>query len=208
MELNRREFLRRSTTLAAALSVPPSLAGEVTTAYARLAVYPERRIREIPADFTGLSYETEELADPRFFSPQNVPLVGLLRRLGARGVLRVGGNSSEFALWMPGGAEPRALAAKSDGWKEPPSAVTPEAIQNLAGFVEAAGWSLIWGLNLGKGSAADAAEEAACVASGLASWVAPDTSGRTSTSFTRCSAACAKAGEPSLPCRAGSESPC
>jgi hypothetical protein len=168
MKLDRREFLWRSAAMAAAASVPSGMVCEPATASAHLEVYPDRHIREIPRDFTGLSYETAQLADPHFFSPQNTELIGLLRRLGAHGVLRVGGNTSEFAFWTPGGADTKTLGskvaeAKSRGWKEPPSAVTPEAIRNLAKFVQAAGWTLIWGLNLGKGSPGDAAEEAASV---------------------------------------------
>ena len=41
------------------------------------------------------------------------------------------------------------------------TAITPEAIDQLAGFLDAAGWSLIYGLNLGTGTPQRAAEEAA-----------------------------------------------
>jgi len=167
MKLNRRDFL--SASIAAAVAVPPFLAGEPAAVSARLEINPDRRIREIPEDYTGLSYETAELADPRYFSPRNLPLAGLVRRLGPKGVLRLGGNTSEFAMWMSNGATEAANAAmaveaKEKGWKEPPTPVTPEAIRNLAGFLDATGWTLIWGLNLGRGSPEDAADEAACVA--------------------------------------------
>ncbi len=44
------------------------------------------------------------------------------------------------------------------------SPITPQAIENLAGFLDAAGWKLIYGLNLGSGTPQRAAEEAAYVA--------------------------------------------
>ena len=44
------------------------------------------------------------------------------------------------------------------------TAITPESIDQLAGFLEATGWSLIYGLNLGTGAPQRAAEEAAWVA--------------------------------------------
>jgi hypothetical protein len=168
VDLERRKFLKRIAGLAAVAAAPSAATGWAAQGWARLEIFPDRRILDIPADFTGLSYETAQLADPRFFSPQNELLIRLLRTLGSRGVLRLGGNTSEFALWAPQGSTPQTEAAKAaqakrEAWTQPPSLITPEGIRNLAGFAEAAGWALIWGLNLGKGSASDAAEEAACV---------------------------------------------
>jgi hypothetical protein len=41
--------------------------------------------------------------------------------------------------------------------------ITPQAIHNLRDFLDATGWSLIYGLNMGTGTAEDAASEAAYV---------------------------------------------
>ena len=87
----RRTFL--STALLAPLgAAPPS--GEVT-----LSLHPERTLARIPADYTGLSYETSQLAEPNIFSASNTSLVALFRLLSPQGVLRLGGNSSDFCWW-------------------------------------------------------------------------------------------------------------
>jgi hypothetical protein len=45
-----------------------------------------------------------------------------------------------------------------------PTKITPQSIRNLHGFLETTGWKLIYGLNMGTGSAETAAEETAYVA--------------------------------------------
>src|ERR1035437_2646948 len=52
--------------------------------------------QEVPADYVGLSYETMQLADPSFFAPDNLDPIALFKSLTFRGVLCIGGNSSEF----------------------------------------------------------------------------------------------------------------
>ena len=61
----------------------------------------------IAKDFLGLSYELSLLPDPGFFDPANASLLALIRRLGSDGVIRIGGNSSEFTRWQPHGGEDR-----------------------------------------------------------------------------------------------------
>ncbi len=159
--MNRRRFL-----LSAAAAVAPLAAQEQV----RLGIHPGPPGRRIPASYTGLSYESSQLAEPELFSPRNRGLVGLFRRLSARGVLRLGGNSSDFTWWKA------SREAVAPAMKRPPgpieanwmphelAAITPQAIDNLAGFLDAAGWKLIYGLNLGSGTPERAAEEAAYVA--------------------------------------------
>ena len=50
-------------------------------------------------DFLGFSYETAELSDQAFFAADNSELVSLFKVLSSEGVLRLGGNSSEFCWW-------------------------------------------------------------------------------------------------------------
>ena len=57
--------------------------------------------RQVPPDFIGLSYESAILADEDYVSPDNTSLIGLIRRLGRAGVLRIGGNTSEDTIWNP-----------------------------------------------------------------------------------------------------------
>jgi len=55
----------------------------------------------MPDDFVGLSYEVQQLTDPSFFSAQNAGLVRAFKSLSAHGVLRLGGNTSEYEWWKP-----------------------------------------------------------------------------------------------------------
>ena len=65
----------------------------------------------MPADFVGLSYEVQQLTDPTFFAASNLGLVRQFKALAPHGVLRLGGNTSEFAWWKaaPGSPEPEHL---------------------------------------------------------------------------------------------------
>lgn len=163
--VSRRQFLGVALTAAAAAAVPALLRAQGgAIAPATLTVHPEREIGRFPANYTGLSYEAGQLAEPDFFSPANSSLIGLFRRLGDRGVLRIGGNSSEFAVWSPEGPPAGGLGTMVVGNKvHKLTATTPQAIQNLSGFLDLVGWQLIYGVNLGTGSPAAAADEAAAV---------------------------------------------
>lgn len=116
--------------------------------------------RRVPADFSGLSYEAAQLTDSKYFTPANRALVGLVRRLSKSGVLRIGGNTSDLTVWMQKSDTP-AVYPKRNGAHIP---ITRESIENLAGFLDATGWSLIYGLNLGTGTPIEAATEAEFVA--------------------------------------------
>jgi hypothetical protein len=125
-------------------------------------------LHTVPANYTGLSYESAQLAHPLFFTAGNQGLVELVKRLSPAGVLRIGGNTSEYTHWAGEGA-----AATGAAVAEPPSAgkntaesytITAAAIRNLRGFLDATGWRLIYGLNLKNGTAEEAAAEAGFVA--------------------------------------------
>lgn len=126
----------------------------------------------VPLDYVGLSYETAQLADPTFFAEDNHGLVSLFRILSEHGVLRIGGNSSEFCWWKTqSGEQPPAMPASSHSagnWMpQTYTAIEPVAIDRLAGFLRATGWKAIYGLNLGTGKPERDAEEAAYVAKAL-----------------------------------------
>lgn len=130
--------------------------------------------RRMPADYAGFSYETVQLADPSFFAAENRQLVALFRALGPRGVLRLGGNSSEFCWWRtrPDQEAPPdpSSASNPDNWMpHTMTAIEPAAIDSLAGLLDATGWKAIYGLNLGTGTPQRAAEESAYVARTLGS---------------------------------------
>jgi len=179
LAMNRRSFLKNSALAsAAAFAAQAGWAQPSSFTSVRLTLDPHRRGNPIPADFTGLSYETAQLGDPTFFSPANTELIGFIRRLGPSGVLRIGGNTSEYSYWTPQGAPPENEAQRErneanvleqavgpDTGHGPAKhrKITPKAIENLAAFVHQTGWKLIYGLNMGTEDADIAAAEAACV---------------------------------------------
>lgn len=167
--MDRRRFLANSLAAScAAVATPAIIAAPLRGADLRLTLHPERPGNSIAADFTGLSYETSQLSDPTFFAPQNVALAGFHRCLGAAGILRIGGNTSEFSVWTPSGSAspplPEAIGPDTGRHPAPRRPVTPRAIRNLNGFLALSGWRLIYGLNMGSESPATVADEAACVA--------------------------------------------
>ena len=125
----------------------------------------------MPVDFVGLSYEVQQLADPSFFSAQNGGLIREFKALSSTGVLRLGGNTSEFAYWKPkpDSPEPEHPPVR-EVTGEPKAryyAVTAEAVRNLAEFLQATGWTCIYGIGMGTNTPARAAEEAVFVAETL-----------------------------------------
>lgn len=92
----------------------------------------------VAPSFAGLSYEAALLTEGSLLTAANRSLVSLVRSLGPRGVIRLGGNTSDRPVARP----------------------SRTAIGALAGFLQATGWSLIYGINLGTGSPTEAAAEA------------------------------------------------
>jgi hypothetical protein len=168
--MNRRGFLRRASAAAlscfgsrqiyahgAASNATPSISGVLSIdASSILAV--------IPQDFTGLSYESAQLANPAFFSAENTALITLFRELSERGVLRLGGGSSEFTVFTSdeSSAPSPFDAVGPDTSKNVKSdtPITPKSLRNLRAFLDATGWRCLYGLNLGRGTRERAAEEA------------------------------------------------
>jgi hypothetical protein len=173
--LNRRSFLQ----LATAAAVSTSLRAQ-TPAKATLTIGDEP-LATMPLDFTGLSYESPQLCNTAFFSADNTDLVELFRELGPTGgVLRLGGNLSAFTVWHDApnvpvtAAEQLFLDKGKHYWEwdltDPTvrhgnhqAVLTPASIETLAGFLNATGWRLLYGLNFATGTPEQAAAEAACV---------------------------------------------
>ncbi|HZD48835.1 MAG TPA: hypothetical protein VE178_08815 [Silvibacterium sp.] len=166
--ISRRRFL---TTAALSLAATRLRAQSGAAAPVTLKLPPEATGPHMPADFVGLSYEVQQLADPSFFSAENTGLIRAFRALSTHGVLRLGGNSSEFAWWKATLSSPEPEHPKVREVEGEPKAqyyaVTPEAIQNLAGFLKATGWTCLYGIGMGTNTPERAAEEAAIVASTL-----------------------------------------
>ncbi len=102
-------------------------------------------------NFLGLGYEISSVARPGLLSASNRVYTQLVRTLGRHGVLRIGGNTADYASYSP-----TALALSTSYG----SAVNDAVLNDLGGFLRAPDWSLIWALNLGRGTVEQAVAEA------------------------------------------------
>lgn len=163
--MNRRQLLNALAASTAAVSLPGM-------AFARaprlgLSLGDAASGPTIPDDYVGLSYEAAQFANPDFFAPSNTALVALFRELSPSGVLRIGGGSSEYTSYSdrdPTGPAPFEVFGPDTSKTEKHGTVTTAlALRNLRAFLDATGWTCIWGLNFGQGSKENAAAEAAAV---------------------------------------------
>ncbi|HEY1766145.1 MAG TPA: hypothetical protein VGG26_00730 [Terracidiphilus sp.] len=162
--ISRRRFLSTAAlSLAAARLRAQTQPGTQIT----LAIPAEAAGAHMPADFVGLSYEVQQLADPSFFSAANTGLIAQFKALSPNGVLRLGGNTSEFAYWRatPESPEPEHPKTREVVGEPKPEyyAVTGEAVRKLAGFLKATGWTCLYGIGMGTNTPQRAAEEAVFV---------------------------------------------
>jgi len=163
--LSRRTVIQRILGASAALASRGRMFALQPTPTIRVRADEGTRI---PYGFTGLSYESSQLSHSQFFSSGNHDLIQFFRTLGNDGVLRLGGNMSEYTVWDPTGST-EAGTGETEGPDPGNGAdrifpVTPRSIDNLAGFLDATGWRLIYGLNLAQGNVDSVAEEAKYVA--------------------------------------------
>jgi hypothetical protein len=158
--MNRRRFIEGSMGCTALTlgSAARSFAQRPPTKTIRVNIDTRKTLGRIPDDFTGLGYEISSVATPRLLSDKNRTCVQLVRGLGADGVIRVGGITSDSASFAPEGVASPAGKA---------TVINNESLRELGGFLDATGWKLIWGLNLGSGNAQSAAEEAVAVAAAV-----------------------------------------
>ena len=166
--LTRRRFLATAACTMAAARLHAQGQSKVRVA---LTIPREATGPRMPMDFVGLSYEVQQLADPSFFSAQNSGLIREFKALSSTGVLRLGGNTSEFAYWGNLSLTfPTRASSSREVVGEPKAeyyAVTPEAIRNLAEFLQATGWTCVHGIGMGTNTPARAADEAVFVAETL-----------------------------------------
>jgi hypothetical protein len=176
-KMDRRRFVVAGAAATASLKsfAQPATPGAANDAnLAKLTLHPQvvGAPIVIPANFIGLSYETQQLSDPTFFSPENAGLIARCRELAPHGVLRLGGNTSDYAFWKPTpDAVPPPRAKRPFKMGDPPPDlsynVTPEAVRNLRAFLGATGWTCLYGINLGTNTPEIAAAEAAFVSKTL-----------------------------------------
>ncbi|MGB7280483.1 MAG: hypothetical protein WBD15_22415, partial [Pseudolabrys sp.] len=119
-----------------------------------IRLHPERKLRRIAADFIGLGSEISSVATPGLLSADNKNYVQLVRNFG-HGIIRVGGDTSDYSTFDPNGAAQPAPKG---------TVINTRNLRQLGTFLEATGWNLIWGVNLGQGSPQEAANEAKAVA--------------------------------------------
>ena len=166
--LTRRRFLATAACAVAAARLHAQGQSKVRVG---LSIPKEATGPHMPIDFVGLSYEVHQLADPTFFSAKNSGLIREFKAFSSIGVLRLGGNTSEFGYWKPKPDSPEPehpQVRETEG--EPKAqyyAVTAEAVKNLADFLRATGWNCIYGIGMGTNTPARAAEEALFVAETL-----------------------------------------
>jgi hypothetical protein len=146
--MTRRQFFARSVAL------PAALLGETPTAI-RLTLDPAKPLLTIPENFIGLGYEISSVARPGLLSAGNKRYVELVKRLGSTGIIRIGGNTSDYSKFSPTGA---AVAESKS------TVINTGNLRELGTFLDATGWDLIWGLNLGRSTEGEAVEEAEAVA--------------------------------------------
>jgi hypothetical protein len=158
--VNRRHFIEGFMGL---FGVPlscaaPALAQRAKTKTIHVNIDTRRKQGRMPDDFTGLGYEISSVAIPGLLSDKNRTYVQLVRGLGTNGVIRVGGITSDSASFAPDAVASSAAKA---------TVINAANLRELGAFLDAIGWRLIWGLNLGAGDVKNAAEEAVAVAAAV-----------------------------------------
>jgi hypothetical protein len=172
--MDRRRFLIATAATAATLKSFAQAANAAANPpqTAKLTLHPDQPGAAIPHNFVGLSYETQQLSDPAFFSPANHGLIAQFRALAPHGVLRLGGNTSDYGFWKatPDAVPPPRAKRPYKAGDPPPDLiydVTPEAVRNLRGLLDATGWTCLYGINFGTNLPELAAAEAAFAAKTL-----------------------------------------
>jgi hypothetical protein len=106
----------------------------------------------------GLGYEISSVSERGLLTASNRAYVQFVRTLAPAGVIRIGGNTSDYASWSPNG--PAVSSPKA-------TVVDRRGLVDLGTFLRATGWRLVWGFNLGRGSIDQAVDEAAAVAASV-----------------------------------------
>ena len=106
--MNRRRFLIQAAGMVEATVARSSLARALQTVSSKPEVLvtldPATTLATIPSDFIGLGYEISSVSRPGFLlSSQDSVYVQLVQTLGRQGVIRVGGNTSDYASYSARG---------------------------------------------------------------------------------------------------------
>src|ERR1019366_1804959 len=123
-EMNRRNFLANTVLAAGASALAVSAQNDEQAV--RVTVHTDQRLGAIAPDFMGLGYEISSVARPGLMNGSNRVYVQLVRTLGARGVIRIGGNTSDFAHYSA------TAAAVSSAYG---TVVNAAMLRDLGGFL-------------------------------------------------------------------------
>src|SRR5271156_5262175 len=138
--MNRRDFIVKSASAAAALAAACPIAKAVAgnALAGSITIGDAGTLPSAPRYFQGLGYEISSVATRGLLTPANTGYVKLVRQLGTQGVIRVGGNTADYA----------GYSAFAPAVSTPHGAVVNDAVlKDLGGFLEETGWQLIWALN-------------------------------------------------------------
>lgn len=169
--ITRRRFIALAACSAAVTRIQARDQGMAHDKVQLALAVPAEEGPHMPTDFLGLSYEVQQLTDVHFFSAKNAGLIAQFQALAPHGVLRLGGNTSEFAYWKPTPDSPEPEHPQVREVEGEPKAqyyaVTPEAVRHLAEFLRATQWTCVYGVGMGTNTPARAAEEGTFVADTL-----------------------------------------
>ena len=153
--MDRREFVISSLALGTGVASRSALAqisGDATPV--TVSVHTDQPLATIAPDFLGLGFEVSSVARLGVMNRAARVHVELIRTLGRHGVIRIGGNTSDYAHYAA--RDPAVASAYG-------TVINDAVLKDLGGFLDATGWNLIWGFNLGRGTQAEALAEAAVV---------------------------------------------
>ncbi|RYY37573.1 MAG: hypothetical protein EOP59_13735, partial [Sphingomonadales bacterium] len=159
--MKRREFVEMLALAGGVAALPrAAFAGERVIA---LDYDAARTGATIPRDYVGLSFERAQLSNPGYFSADNRTFVRLIRGLSPSGSIRLGGSSGEHTAYIGDRSVPPAFeihGPEHNKLNRQGLNVSIRALQNLRGFLDATGWSCLYGLNMAHATPEEAAREA------------------------------------------------
>jgi|GEM_PF-3466549 hypothetical protein len=158
--MDRRTFSRKLLQSSIGLAMPLSRLSVVQRSRAISLRAADASPIEVSANFTGLGYEMLSVASPGLLSPTNQRYVNLVRGLGPKGVMRIGGIVADYTRYLPEG--PGANHFKD-------TVITKSNLEDFAAFLRAVDWGAIWSVNFAQGTIEQAVEEAQAVSRALGS---------------------------------------
>jgi hypothetical protein len=134
--MNRRKFLAQASGVIQSVVAGSRLAaclGLCLSGQTHLALDPSPTLAMVPPDFIGSGYEISSVSRPGLLSAQNPVYVRLVRTLGTRGVICIGGNTSDYAFYFAKGQPLSSPEGKAG------SVVNNAVIRDLGTFLDSTG---------------------------------------------------------------------